>query len=124
MYTIYVTPAGFTCTCGHTQSAVAGGEAHRMAQNHGSQHHIDSGELNHAIFDYRRLVDENARLSQQVASNTSLMTEASALIKSLQAQNAELIGIIDATREKVEEQITKIRARMHPGKLPNFPYVR
>lgn len=119
MHTIYVTPAGYTCTCGHTQTAVAGGQANRAATQHAEQHErvlssleVEDDQTECVIIDYRRMTEENARLTNQLSNNASLMQEASTLIQALKAHNQALQDQIDEARVMVERQMSKIYARI------------
>ncbi len=98
MNIIYVTPAGYVCSCGHANSAPAGGQALRWATDHAEQHEraLSDEEEPYTIIDYRRVVNENARLSQQVASNTEAMQTATDLIDQMQIIiNDKSVQIVD-----------------------------
>lgn len=51
--TLYITPAGFTCSCLTARAAAAGGQARRDAESHAELVHRTDG---YTIVDYRQLV--------------------------------------------------------------------
>lgn len=98
METIYITPAGTTCTCGHISFATSGGQAVRMAYIHNEDAHGDKA----TIVDYRQMSD-------QLKQNDVDMKEASELIVRLRVKNEEQRRAINHVREQVEREITRIK---------------
>jgi hypothetical protein len=104
MYTIYVTPAGYTCTCGYTQATAAGGHARREAEFHHTTIHAPMTS-NVTIIDYRQIIaDKDA----QLVSNAQAMFEAGELCATLHRRLQDKQQLLDQMDQRLDELIARL----------------